>query len=71
VYVGGISTGSAGLFFYDKQCAEARQWRVPEATLCLTALSGGWIGGMYVASSLFVLKPSCCGSRMSMKVVLS
>lgn len=47
VYVGGVNAGSAGLFFYDKKCAEARQWRVPEATLCMTALAGGWMGGMY------------------------
>ncbi|DBA70290.1 hypothetical protein WJX79_002552 [Trebouxia sp. C0005] len=47
VYVVGVNTGSAGLFFYDKKCAEARQWRVPEATLCLTALAGGWMGGMW------------------------
>ena len=69
--MGGVNTGSAGLFFYDKKCAEARQWRVPEATLCLTALAGGWMGGMYVAFSLFVLNPSCCGTRMPLKVVLS
>ena len=45
-YVGAVNAGSAGLFFYDKECAKARQWRVPEATLCMTALAGGWLGGM-------------------------
>ena len=45
-YLGGVNLGSAGLIFYDKKCAEARQWRVPEATLCATALAGGWMGGM-------------------------
>lgn len=24
-----------------------KQWRVPEATLCASALAGGWVGGMW------------------------
>ncbi|KAK9865815.1 hypothetical protein WJX84_008773 [Apatococcus fuscideae] len=47
VYLGSVNLGSAGIFFYDKKCAEARQWRIPEATLCATALAGGWLGGMW------------------------
>jgi len=27
--------------------AELRQWRVPEATLCATAVAGGWVGGSW------------------------
>ena len=47
--------GSAGIFFYDKKCAEAKQWRVPEATLCASAMAGGWLGGMCVALCLGLL----------------
>ena len=37
----------AGLFVYDKHQAQTRGWRVPEKTLQLSALLGGWIGGMW------------------------
>lgn len=30
----------------DKQAAKARQWRVPEKSLHLLALAGGWVGAM-------------------------
>eukprot|EP00906_Rhabdomonas_costata_P038990 RCo055193 len=39
------NTGTVFLFFYDKQQAVQRKWRVPERTLHCTALAGGWIGG--------------------------
>jgi uncharacterized membrane protein YsdA (DUF1294 family) len=45
VYVLGVNAGSAGLFAYDKWCAQNKRWRVPEATLCMSAVAGGWIGG--------------------------
>lgn len=46
-YLVAVNAGAAGLFWYDKKCAEFRQWRIPEATLCATALAGGWIGGSW------------------------
>ncbi|KAN0012418.1 hypothetical protein ACTFIU_007719 [Dictyostelium citrinum] len=42
-----INVGAAGLFFYDKKQAIQHKWRVPEKTLHLTGLLGGWIGGMW------------------------
>lgn len=30
----------------DKQAAKARQWRVPEKSLHLLAVAGGWVGAM-------------------------
>ena len=42
-----INAASAGLFWYDKQQALNKGWRVPEKTLQLTALLGGWIGGLW------------------------
>ena len=47
LYAAGVNVGSAGLFYYDKEQAKARQWRVPEATLCASALAGGWVGGQW------------------------
>ncbi|KAK9814634.1 hypothetical protein WJX72_009080 [[Myrmecia] bisecta] len=47
VYLAAVNAGAAGLFWYDKKCAQMKQWRVPEATLCATALAGGWPGGMW------------------------
>jgi uncharacterized membrane protein YsdA (DUF1294 family) len=50
-----VNVASFGLFGYDKYCAQQKQWRVPEATLCLSAgiinvsltlAMGGWIGGL-------------------------
>ncbi|KAN0000786.1 hypothetical protein ACTFIZ_001231 [Dictyostelium cf. discoideum] len=46
-YVVSINAGAAGLFFYDKKQAVQHKWRVPEKTLHLTGLLGGWIGGMW------------------------
>jgi uncharacterized membrane protein YsdA (DUF1294 family) len=46
VYAVGINVGSYGLFYYDKQQAQSRGWRVPEKQLQLTALLGGWVGGL-------------------------
>ena len=37
---------------YDKQQAVAKRWRVPEATLCASALAGGWPGGMWAMQRL-------------------
>ena len=45
-YGAAINLGSFGLFYYDKQQALYRRWRVPEKTLQLSALMGGWLGGM-------------------------
>lgn len=45
-YVAAINVGSAAVFYYDKQSARQGQWRVSEATLCTTALLGGWVGGL-------------------------
>ncbi|KAI9014897.1 hypothetical protein BC832DRAFT_527869 [Gaertneriomyces semiglobifer] len=42
-----INAGAVGLFWYDKQQALKRQWRVPERQLQLTGLLGGWIGGLW------------------------
>ncbi|KAI8915321.1 hypothetical protein DFJ77DRAFT_422936, partial [Powellomyces hirtus] len=42
-----INVFAAGLFWYDKHQAQTRGWRVPEKQLQLTALLGGWAGGMW------------------------
>ncbi|GAQ89038.1 hypothetical protein KFL_004810110 [Klebsormidium nitens] len=47
VYAVGINAGAAATFWYDKECAKRKQWRVSENALCLTAALGGWIGGMW------------------------
>ncbi|KAA8497167.1 hypothetical protein FVE85_0896 [Porphyridium purpureum] len=41
-----VNGGAFGLFYYDKQQAINQGPRIPERTLCLTALAGGWIGGL-------------------------
>ncbi|KAJ3096849.1 hypothetical protein HDU97_005477 [Phlyctochytrium planicorne] len=46
-YLAVINVAAAGLFWYDKQQALAKRWRVPERQLQLTALLGGWLGGMW------------------------
>ncbi|KAI8802455.1 hypothetical protein BJ742DRAFT_833150 [Cladochytrium replicatum] len=46
VYHGALSAASFGLFAYDKHQATNKGWRVRERTLQLTALLGGWAGGM-------------------------
>lgn len=45
-YFGVVNVGAFGLFWYDKNQAQTGGWRVPEKTLQLSALLGGWIGGM-------------------------
>jgi uncharacterized membrane protein YsdA (DUF1294 family) len=47
VYFCGINAASAGLFYYDKFQAQSKGWRVPEKQLQLSALLGGWVGGMW------------------------
>lgn len=37
----------------DKQKAQTRQWRTPEATLHLLDLLGGWYGGFYAQRKLY------------------
>ena len=37
---------SFGLMAYDKRCAKAGKWRVPEKTLFVTAAIGGSIGAI-------------------------
>eukprot|EP00667_Euglena_gracilis_P034294 EG_transcript_59030 len=44
-YFATVNTIAVGLFWYDKRQAEQRRWRVPERTLQLSALVGGWMGG--------------------------
>ena len=34
------------LFGYDKKQALVKQWRIPEKQLYLSALMGGWMGGI-------------------------
>eukprot|EP01132_Coremiostelium_polycephalum_P001928 gene1928-2363_t len=46
-YIVSVNVGAMGLFYYDKQQAIQHKWRVRESTLQLTALFGGWIGGMF------------------------
>lgn len=46
-YFGLINAASAALFWYDKHQATTHGWRIPEIQLQLSALLGGWIGGMY------------------------
>ena len=46
-YLLSINTASAYLFYHDKQQAIHHNWRIPEKTLQLSALIGGWIGGFW------------------------
>lgn len=46
-YFGIINASSIGLFWYDKHQAQTKGWRVPEKQLQLTALLGGWAGGLW------------------------
>ncbi|KND01553.1 uncharacterized protein SPPG_03355 [Spizellomyces punctatus DAOM BR117] len=46
-YFAVINAGAVGLFWYDKNQALKRGWRVPEKQLQLTALLGGWVGGLW------------------------
>ena len=42
----GMSLLTFVLFGIDKHRAQTRQWRIPEATLLLSALFGGSLGGL-------------------------
>ncbi|GAM25594.1 hypothetical protein SAMD00019534_087690 [Acytostelium subglobosum LB1] len=46
-YAVAINASAVGLFYYDKQQAIQHKWRVRESTLHITALLGGWVGGMF------------------------
>ena len=46
-YLAVINLAAVGLFWYDKQQALNKGWRVPERQLQLTALLGGWVGGLW------------------------
>eukprot|EP00418_Pyrodinium_bahamense_P099105 CAMPEP_0179046738 /NCGR_PEP_ID=MMETSP0796-20121207/18839_1 /TAXON_ID=73915 /ORGANISM="Pyrodinium bahamense, Strain pbaha01" /LENGTH=102 /DNA_ID=CAMNT_0020743167 /DNA_START=38 /DNA_END=346 /DNA_ORIENTATION=+ len=48
----GANGGTAALFWYDKQQAQAKKWRVSENMLCTTALVGGWPAG-YLSMKVF------------------
>ena len=49
-YMALINGAAVALFFYDKRQALSGGWRVPEKQLQLTALMGGWIGGLWAVS---------------------
>ena len=42
-----VNAFAVGLFAYDKYQAKSGGWRVPEAQLQLSALLGGWMGGLW------------------------
>lgn len=44
VYLGGLNLVTLGLFWWDKQCAIHRRWRVPESTMLTLCLIGGSFG---------------------------
>ncbi|RKP00474.1 hypothetical protein CXG81DRAFT_7643, partial [Caulochytrium protostelioides] len=46
-YLVAINAFAVGLFGYDKFQATRRGWRIPERSLQLTALLGGWAGGLW------------------------
>ena len=52
-----MSLVTFGLYGLDKRAAKRRQWRIPERTLNLYALCGGWLGAM-LAQSHFAHKRS-------------
>ncbi len=56
-YFGVVNLASVGIFYYDKQQAIQHKWRIPEKTLCLTGLMGGWPGG-FLAMQQFKHKRS-------------
>lgn len=51
-YLGIVNAGSFGLFAYDKFQAVNHGWRVRERDLQLSALIGGWIGGVVAMSTI-------------------
>lgn len=46
LYFGAVNVGSVALFAHDKRAAIHGQQRVPERTLCRTAIFGGWPGAL-------------------------
>ncbi|MBE0452895.1 DUF1294 domain-containing protein [Roseovarius autotrophicus] len=44
VYLATLNLVTFGLFWWDKQCAIQRRWRVPESTLLTLCLVGGAFG---------------------------
>lgn len=51
-YLALVNVGAFGLFAYDKRQAVTHGWRVPERQLQLSALVGGWIGGLTAMSTI-------------------
>jgi uncharacterized membrane protein YsdA (DUF1294 family) len=43
-YIVSLNLATLGLFWWDKQCAIHRRWRVPESTLLTLCLVGGAFG---------------------------
>ena len=43
---GGVSLFTFGVYHHDKRCAREDRRRVPEATLQMLALCGGWPGAL-------------------------
>jgi len=43
-YIVGLNVTTLGLFWWDKQCAIRRRWRVPESTMLTLCLVGGSFG---------------------------
>ncbi|KAI9336172.1 hypothetical protein BDR26DRAFT_865277 [Obelidium mucronatum] len=46
-YLALVNLFAAGLFWYDKRQALTKGWRIPEKQLQMTALLGGWVGGLW------------------------
>ena len=44
VYLGALNLFTVSLWWWDKQCAIRRRWRVPESTLLTLCLVGGAFG---------------------------
>ncbi|KAI9206294.1 uncharacterized protein BJ171DRAFT_497190 [Polychytrium aggregatum] len=42
-----VNGAAVALFYYDKQQAHRQAWRVRERDLQLSALLGGWLGGLW------------------------
>ncbi|KAI8927038.1 hypothetical protein BC831DRAFT_399170 [Entophlyctis helioformis] len=42
-----VNAGAVALFYYDKHQANTKGWRVSEKNLQMSALAGGWIGGLW------------------------
>lgn len=46
IYLACVNVGAVGLFGWDKLQAVLGGWRVSERDLCLSAVAGGWGGGL-------------------------